>query len=342
MTLPRGVIHLALRSLSASGLPAVVAKACAGQGGILSFHRIYAPREDEFGSLGLSVSPQNFRSVVATLIRRGYRFLTLSALVDRLQTAASSDEKFVCLTFDDGFKDTYTNAFAVCREFDVPMTVYLVSSFFRNEFPAWSFGLERIVAAQSKVELPWGGSFETVTRSQKYKAYRTLASHFVVAPPKEVAKVCDALGGRYGVNFLSIGQRHMLTCEMIREMQLSGLVEFGAHSVHHAYLSGLDDTAAWNEIAQSKQHCEALLDREVHHFAFPYGDSAAFGEREIAICRTLGFHSAVTTECDTIRPSDRARMLSLPRLTYSGEFQDIPLLDLLLSGTLPALRRIVV
>jgi len=51
--------------------------------------------------------------------------------------------------------------------------------------------------------------------------------------------------------------------------------------VHHAYLSRLDYGAAWREIAQSKQHCEALLGHEVHHFAYPYGDSSAFGEREI-------------------------------------------------------------
>jgi len=75
------VSRLALRSLSASGLPALMARFYAGQGGILSFHRIHTPTEDEFGSLNLSVSPQNFRYVVEALTRRGYRFLTMSALV---------------------------------------------------------------------------------------------------------------------------------------------------------------------------------------------------------------------------------------------------------------------
>jgi peptidoglycan/xylan/chitin deacetylase (PgdA/CDA1 family) len=339
MRLERDLSRLALRSLSASGLPALMARFYAGQGGILSFHRIHTPTEDEFGSLNLSVSPQNFRYVVEALTRRGYRFLTMSALVERLRTGNFCDGKVVCLTFDDGFMDTYTNAFAICREFGVPMTIYLVSSFIRNEFPAWSFALERIIAAQSTIDLPWGVSIETGTRPQKHLAYRAIASRLVLAPPDEVAQACDALGRRYGVDFLAIGHRHMLTLGMIREMQRTGLVEFGAHSVHHAYLSRLDYGAAWREIAQSKQHCEALLGHEIHHFAYPYGDSSAFGEREIAICRRLGFDSAVTTECDTIRLCDQARMLSLPRLTYSGQFQDTPLLDLLLSGTLPVLRR---
>ena len=87
----------------------------------------------------------------------------MSALVERLRTGNFCDGKVVCLTFDDGFMDTYTNAFAICREFGVPMTIYLVSSFIRNEFPAWSFALERIIATQSKIDLPWGVSIETGT-----------------------------------------------------------------------------------------------------------------------------------------------------------------------------------
>jgi peptidoglycan/xylan/chitin deacetylase (PgdA/CDA1 family) len=125
---------------------------------------------------------------------------------------------------------------------------------------------------------------------------------------------------------------------MIAEMQASGLVEFGGHSVHHAYLSSLDDGAARLEIAQGKRDCEALTGKPIRHFAYPYGDSRSYGPREKAICRELGFVTAVTTESSPIRGSDRDRLLSLPRLTYNGGFQNVPLLDLLLSGTLSKLR----
>jgi peptidoglycan/xylan/chitin deacetylase (PgdA/CDA1 family) len=116
-------------------------------------------------------------------------------------------------------------------------------------------------------------------------------------------------------------------------------VEFGAHSVRHAYLSRLEDSEARWEITQSKRDCETLIGAEIRHFAYPYGDSGSVGTREAAICRELGFLTAVTTESNTIFPSDRDRLLSLPRLTYNGYFQNTPLLDLLLSGTLPRLRR---
>jgi peptidoglycan/xylan/chitin deacetylase (PgdA/CDA1 family) len=328
--------------LSASGVPRLMAKRNAGQGAILSFHRVYLPKPHEFGSQALSVSPDNFRCVVRTLIDRGYRFLTMSALTERLRDPKLAQGKFVCLTFDDGFVDNYTQAFAICRDLGVPMTVYLVSGFIRREFPMWSFGLEAAIAANDALEFTWQSEelrVDARTMQQKRQAYFTVASRFVLAPPASILQACTELGDRYGIDFMALSDRNALTAAMIADMHASGVVEFGSHSAHHAYLSRLENSAAHSEIAQSKRDCEALLGAEIQHFSYPYGDHDSAGPREAAICHELGFHTAVTSESNTIFVSDRDRLLSLPRLTYNGNYQNTPLLDLLLSGTLPRLRR---
>jgi peptidoglycan/xylan/chitin deacetylase (PgdA/CDA1 family) len=248
----------------------------------------------------------------------------------------------VCLTFDDGFVDTYGEAYAICREFGVPMTVYLVSGFMRREFPMWSFGLEKALAANDVLEFTWEGKevrLDGRTMGQKRQAFLAVAPLLVGAQPEGVKRLCAELGARYGIDFMALTNQNALTPAMVREMHASGLVEFGVHSVHHAYLSHLDNSGAHWEIMQSKRDCEALVGAEIRHFAYPYGDERSFGTREIKFCRELGFQTAVTTESNTIFASDRDRLLALPRLTYSGRFQDTPLLDLLLSGALPRLRR---
>jgi O-antigen/teichoic acid export membrane protein/peptidoglycan/xylan/chitin deacetylase (PgdA/CDA1 family) len=338
----QNIYRSGLRLLAASGLPRVMARHSAGQGAILSFHRLYLPKPHEFGSQSLSIAPKNFRRLVQTLQERGYDFLTMSALAERLRTGELAQRKFVCLTFDDGFVDNYNEAYAICREFDVPMTVYLVSAFVRREFPMWGLGLEKTLAANDVLEFTWEGKeirLDACTMWHKRQAYLTVAALFVQAQPHTIKRLCAELGARYDIDFMALSDQNALTPSMIREMHASGLVEFGVHSVNHPYLTRLEGRDARWEIMQGKCDCETLLGTEIRHFAYPYGDEGSFGSREIEFCRQLGFSTAVTTQSNTIFASDRDRLLALPRLTYSGTFQDTPLLDLLLSGTLPRLRR---
>jgi peptidoglycan/xylan/chitin deacetylase (PgdA/CDA1 family) len=170
-------------------------------------------------------------------------------------------------------------------------------------------------------------------------AYRTVASRLAVAHPDDIGRCCERLARSHGIDFMTATDRTVLTPAMIREMQDSGLVEFGAHSVSHARLGRLNEAEAHWEITRSKNDCESLVGQEVRHFAYPYGDATAAGEREAASCSKMGFSSAVTTESSTIFASDAARPFALPRLTFKGLIPFEPQLDLLLSGTLPAARR---
>ena len=65
------------------------------------------------------------------------------------------------------------------------------------------------------------------------------------------------------------------------------------------------------------------------------------GEQSLTLYKAgnVVLKTAVTTDSNTIFASDYDRLLALPRLSYNGRFQDTPLLDLLLSGALPRLRR---
>src|SRR5919106_1548426 len=174
--------YSALWLLAVGGLPRIMAPHHSGQGGILSFHRIHDPKPHEFGSHSLSVTPENFRRVIRTWAGQGYEFLTMTAVADRLRNREEPRGKFVCLTFDDGYADNYTEAYAICREFAVPMTVYLASGFVRREFPMWSFGLEDVLAGNDVLRLTWEGKevrLDADSMRKKRQAYFTVASLFV-------------------------------------------------------------------------------------------------------------------------------------------------------------------
>lgn len=341
-TLPHFLLDGALRVVSAVGLANLMAPSHAGIGAILAFHRIHRVGREEFGSPAMSVAPETFRCILDTLIARGYKFVSMSELLERMAGRTTADGRVVCLTFDDGFADTYTSAFPICQEYRVPMTVYLVSGFMKREFPMWGIVLEAAVAASDELVVPVEGELlrlDCRTYRTKRKAFDTVAARLAAARPDAIRLACDWIADFCGIDVMAASDRAALAPAMIHEMRDSGLVEFGAHSVSHPRLSGLADAEARSEIDRSKRDCETLVGHAIRHFAYPFGDAAAAGDREAAICAELGFASGVTTEGRPLFPADAARPFALPRLTFNGTFRPGPQLDLLLSGALPAVRR---
>jgi peptidoglycan/xylan/chitin deacetylase (PgdA/CDA1 family) len=67
---------------------------------------------------------------------------------------------------------------------------------------------------------------------------------------------------------------NMATLAQLREMQDSGVMEYGSHTMNHPHLSALKpEDAAW-EMRESKRQLEAAFCREMCAFAYPYGDGA--------------------------------------------------------------------
>lgn len=66
----------------------------------------------------------------------------------------------------------------------------------------------------------------------------------------------------------------MLTWAQVKEMQDSGVIEMGSHTMSHRNLPAIPaDDARW-EISESKRRLEETLGREMVGFAYPYGAGA--------------------------------------------------------------------
>lgn len=105
-----------------------------------------------------------------------------------------------------------------------------------------------------------------------------------------------------------------LTAAQIAEMQVSGLIEFGAHTMTHINLKKVDDEIAQREIIQSKKAVEKLTGVICSAFAYPYG---RYNERHIKMVKDAGFTTAVTTK-KAIVAFDASSAYTLPRLSING------------------------
>jgi peptidoglycan/xylan/chitin deacetylase (PgdA/CDA1 family) len=166
----------------------------------------------------LDTEPHIFEAQVRTVSEAGYTFLTAGELADIIDTKLDLPEKSVILTFDDGYRDFYTDVFPVLKKFRAKATVYVIPSFLDTE--------------------------------------------------------------------------NYLTSRQIAEMLGSGLVEVGAHTVHHVQLKGKPEPLVSYEISESRRMLEERFGIRVISFAYPFG---SFDRQTVDLVRDSGFRTAVTT-----------------------------------------------
>lgn len=88
---------------------------------LLTFHAI-----DERSSV-ISFSPALFERGMARLRQAGFRTITLQAAAEYLRRGKPFPERSVVLTFDDGYRSVYREAFPVLQKHGMTATVFLTS-----------------------------------------------------------------------------------------------------------------------------------------------------------------------------------------------------------------------
>ncbi len=94
----------------------------------------------------------------------------------------------------------------------------------------------------------------------------------------------DAYYDRLGVT----GPRVPLSTDELRALDAAGHT-IGTHTHSHRALTGLPHEVAMADIRRGKEELEAILGKEVRHFAYPYGMRRHFDDELRAACASIGF-----------------------------------------------------
>lgn len=101
---------------------------------ILMYHSICDDPEPGVGPYyRIATSPEIFRRQMNALRSEGYRGVDLQTGIHALKNGFAKNKKLAAITFDDGYRDFYTNAFAILREFGFTATMYLPTAFIGTE-----------------------------------------------------------------------------------------------------------------------------------------------------------------------------------------------------------------
>lgn len=111
-----------------------------------------------------------------------------------------------------------------------------------------------------------------------------------------------------------VGQPAYMTWGMIEQIDKSGLVDVGAHTVTHLDLAQLSTAEQTEQIDNCQKALEQHLGHTVYDFAYPSGD---YNSTTLRILQQAGFQTAVTTQNRWSQATDPP--LQLPRVRVHGQ-----------------------
>lgn len=80
-----------------------------------------------------TVSPQNFTQQIQWLIKDGYHFVNVDDIINYRKNGKHLPNNAVLITFDDGYKSVYENAYPILKKYHIPFVIALVGSWLQAE-----------------------------------------------------------------------------------------------------------------------------------------------------------------------------------------------------------------
>jgi peptidoglycan/xylan/chitin deacetylase (PgdA/CDA1 family) len=341
--LRKTIIRGGLEGLYFTGAHKALEPFVAGVGAILTLHHVRPARPDRFQpNCLLEITPRFLTRVVQYLRRLDVDLVGLDEMHRRM-IEGDFTRRFVCLTFDDGYRDTMHWAYPILKEAGVPFAVYVPTSFPDRLGELWWLALEAVIARNDHIGLQIDGqnrTFDCASVAAKRTLYEELYWWLRARQTEaELRGAIHDLAACYHVDIAAFCDELCMSWQELAKLAADPLVTIGAHTVNHPMLAKLPKEAARSEMDLSRSVIESALGLRPDHLSYPVGDRTSAGPREFALAAELGFKTAVTTRPGVLFRLHSQHLTALPRISLNGEFQSMRYVRVLLSGSATAMWR---
>lgn len=319
-----------------SGLSWLKSLGTGGAGVILRFERVRPRRSERFQPLELhEITPEFLERTIRALKRWKFDIVSMDEVCRRAVMPASP-RRFVCLTFDGGYRDVMTSAYPLLAKHGVPFTIYLPTSFPDGLGEAWWLALEKVIAQESRLSLIMDRReqrFDIGDTAAKYQLYEFLAGWLRSLPPPELSSAIYDLCKRYSVDLVALSREASIGWDDLAKLAADPLVTMGSATVNYPILSTMKDAVAQREIAMGRAVAEAAFRREIRHFAYPFGDGTSWRRKHAVMAAEAGISSAVSTISGVVEAEGRTDLHMLPRIAWDGRQRSLRVMRVMLSGS---------
>lgn len=278
-------------------------------GDILMLHRVTSNGATLQKNKALEITPNQFENLILSYKQRNYQFVSLDEFINiKRTTSFFKNQKYVTITFDDGYKDNLVEALPICQKYSVPFTIYVSTSMLTRTAFLWWYVLEEILMSNTEIKL---GNEICVIKSLDEKNAMFDKIHAILS--QRDTNECKQWFDKMGFEWNEINQRlNNQLCLSKDDLIFLGkekLCTIGSHTVSHARLTKLSPNLCAIELIESRKYLEQLIQKTVLHFSYPYGD---MNGSVVAVVHECEYKSAVTVRNGSVNKKDE--MLELNRV----------------------------
>jgi peptidoglycan/xylan/chitin deacetylase (PgdA/CDA1 family) len=318
-----------------SGLPWLRGRGAGGAGVILRFERVRPRQPGRFQPLRpREITPGFLDRTIRALRRWKYDIVSLDEVCRRAVTLAEP-RRFACLTFDGAYKDLITSAYPVLRKYRVPFAAYVPTAFPDGLGEAWGLALEQVIAREKRVSLMVDRKeqrFDIATASDKYQIFEFLEGWMRSLAPPELSAAIKDLCTRYSVDLAALSRAASMDWDDLAKLAADPNVTIASATVNYPVLSNLKNADALREMSMGRAVAQTAFHRDVRHFAYPFGDRAAFQRLHVVMAAETGFATAASAISGIVQPQGGTNLHALPRIAWDGRQRSLRAMRVILSG----------
>jgi peptidoglycan/xylan/chitin deacetylase (PgdA/CDA1 family) len=266
---------------------------------IVTYHRVSNGAD--------STNPKNIQYTEFTeqisWLKKHFTVLPLP-LALKLSVKNSLPKNAVCITVDDGYKDSYDIIFKILQKESITAS-FFISTEGLEYGSLWDERIHHaIFSASSSIEsielldVPYLMRGEKDRINTRYKLTE-IAKYMKLVDRNKLIEVL------YQQCQVTNQSDSFLTAEQIKEMHTAGMT-IGAHTHSHPILAQEDAACAYQQIKQSKEILEKIIAHPIKYFAYPNGKLGQdFTLEHIEMVEEIGFNAALSTDWGSL--SDMAQ-----------------------------------
>src|ERR1700754_4549937 len=250
------IIRSGLEALYFSGAHLLMQPFVGGIGMILMLHHVRPARPDRFQpNRLLEITPQFLEKLCRKLRRSRYDIISLDEMYTRL-VEGNSKRLFVCVTFDDGYRDNLQFAYPILKKYEIPFGLYIPTSFPDRLGELWWLAIEAVIARNERIGLVIDGKdqrFDCRTIEEKRDVYAALYTWLRRFDNEEDMRVVIRdLSRRYQVDIAEFCKDLCMTWDELARLASDPLCTIGAHTVNHVMLKKVPEKSVRTEMEMSR------------------------------------------------------------------------------------------